>query len=1605
MKTVYLYGKLGKRFGKKWRLNASSPLEVFSAIDANSEGFLSYLSKTEEEGVKYVVLHKSPVDISCKEDLQESMVTEGSVSLVSQKKELHILPAVEGNATLFIALKLAKVGGGLTLLGKIVAAVAISFVVGAIMKALFKPPKRSDPTTTKSYLLKGNQNRQAQGVAVPVGYGRVKIGSSCIAQEKLNFRQPTKDGQRSEALESFSEITYLDLLSEGPVEGFVNQNGGSISLAGQNSGKTLDIREGVLLNNVPIKNTPADLSSEGTLNYILNEGGKLPDFKIGAEGERKIMSKQSSFVVDYDVLLYGAGPYTEVDDEAHDKTNQFRTTYAGAKKGGAKIIPHFIGNKNASKIRFEFNSTLLIQNDDGSTSPNNVRFMIMVEKDNSELNVLDPLSGCEAGLGLGLGELTIEKGGSADGHFMLSGIASGVYAFDVFVSFKRSNISSRGITFKVVKLSDEYDPSVKGGVGGIAKSRDLKLSSVSEYVEELLLYPHSAICKITFDSKNFSSLPGRAYHLKLKKVLIPSNYNPISRSYDGPWDGLFKGQADSSSSIHSISDDDRYWTDNPAWVFFDLVNSPRYGIGKYGLDEEHIDKWQLYRVAKYCDGLVSTEYPIETKSFTARSFSTPNILTQRENASGISLVGNSLGIGKDKPSQEELMQTFDIYIDSSQYRSASSAASGTQSSYSEGSFAEEFGKGESFKGKKVAFFIASRNTEFSGLGASPRLTAISKLKQRSVSQDGEIIIEERILVKSTPDKSGGGTITVTGPLFDNLSPSFAEGELIRTVGACAVQVNHPLVEPRFTSNLYITDKMEALTAINNMASIFRGITTYSAGKIMAVQDSFKNPVQLFNNSNVYSEGFSYSGGSKDQKITSSLVRFNNKDDNFKPDVVQEEDTDALQRFGFSEKETLGFGITSSSQARRLAKWVLYTSQLEVETVSFKCGKEASYLFPGSIFEVSDEMRVGKSKSGRVLGVNFTKKINKIAIVPVSGDQFKLASDEEMEVYSPSILLDKHMMDEPFVGKVELTVCVGLGNSTISNLEGRAPFERSVLDQDSEISSVFSPQILKFDGSIEYDMSLDEGGPQGQKVAATGLMLKLGFELSLSDNTFSISNHGLINGDRVSFQSEGSLPAGIDSSRRGDLAYYVIECTKHTFKVSASFGGSEINISNTGKDPLGNSGGLHYLCPEDKKKTEDALSKIMIGAPWSAKGLLASKTDAQLSADARVRLGVVDSHRGGWEKSSWLGWFRDYGDWWYIDGVGFLYMKLFDQSLDGSFWFYMGGTSVSSADSGGSYVWTNSDNSSKFWFVYWLATERASTSGWIIPYYSQDTGSIIQFFVYDSDLSMNVGDQYNINQRKMFIVGKYNGGGIKGYFVQSDTFDKKQSVSANLLTSSLPSGLGVDSSSNPVDLNKRRDDLVSIGLFKKVSISSFQAKSKSESLQGEDCIQITLVENQGVNVPDSQKVFIEDVSSDNSGGFDDLINVVYIYDPTSKSWTTSVRPWTLMKVNDFQFELIGSSSMYSSLASTNFTDKGEINFLSPAQSEAERSLEGQLFRTMSVKEGTENKYDVVGLEYNRSKFDSVDKRTVIRRPVLPIPPQADMSIPEAPDGLILTDLTR
>lgn len=115
--------------------------------------------------------------------------------------------------------------------------------------------------------------------------------------------------------------------------------------------------------------------------------------------------------------------------------------------------------------------------------------------------------------------------------------------------------------------------------------------SYTEIIDAKLAYPNSAIIGVQIDAEQFSRIPVRGYEIKGLKVKIPSNYNPLTRVYTGSWDGSF-----------TVA-----WTDNPAWVLYDIVTNDRYGLGEL-IDSTMIDKWGLYTIAQYCDVLVDNGY-------------------------------------------------------------------------------------------------------------------------------------------------------------------------------------------------------------------------------------------------------------------------------------------------------------------------------------------------------------------------------------------------------------------------------------------------------------------------------------------------------------------------------------------------------------------------------------------------------------------------------------------------------------------------------------------------------------------------------------------------------------------------------------------------------------------------------------------------------------------------------------------------------------------------------------------------------------------------------------------------------------------------------------
>ena len=161
-----------------------------------------------------------------------------------------------------------------------------------------------------------------------------------------------------------------------------------------------------------------------------------------------------------------------------------------------------------------------------------------------------------------------------------------------------ASVKNRNRYVKVYRITPETYSS--------KRTIDISINAVNEHFPYNFRYPLSAIISSTISSKSFSQLPKRTFDLKLKKIKVPSNYNAIdslgvdkrfvsnaktydgqNKIYDGEWDGTFR-----------IA-----WSDNPAWIVYDLLTNPIYGIGSSLEEREDVNIWELYKIGRYADAV------------------------------------------------------------------------------------------------------------------------------------------------------------------------------------------------------------------------------------------------------------------------------------------------------------------------------------------------------------------------------------------------------------------------------------------------------------------------------------------------------------------------------------------------------------------------------------------------------------------------------------------------------------------------------------------------------------------------------------------------------------------------------------------------------------------------------------------------------------------------------------------------------------------------------------------------------------------------------------------------------------------------------------------
>lgn len=276
-------------------------------------------------------------------------------------------------------------------------------------------------------------------------------------------------------------------------------------------------------------------------------------------------------------------------------------------------------------------------------------------------------------------------------------------------------------------------------------------ASYTEIIDTQFAYPNTALVGIMFDSEYFNAIPQRNYEIKGIKLRVPSNYDPATRQYNGLWDGTFK-----------IA-----WSDNPAWVLFDILTNTRYGLGQR-LGEINIDKWALYNVAQYCDQLVPDGFGNKEPRFTCNAW-----LTEQKSAYELIndicsifraipvWTGTELTVIQDRPSDPVWIYTNANVVDGEFTRQYSALKSRHNAIH------VEYLDKSDFYQKKIEYVSDDELIRKHGLNVK-KVTAFGCTSRGQAYRTGRWILETEKLEKETITFSVGreGLMHIPGDIFE-----------------------------------------------------------------------------------------------------------------------------------------------------------------------------------------------------------------------------------------------------------------------------------------------------------------------------------------------------------------------------------------------------------------------------------------------------------------------------------------------------------------------------------------------------------------------------------------------------------------------------------------------------------------------------------------------------------------------------------------------------------------------------------------------------------------------------------------------------------------------
>ena len=830
--------------------------------------------------------------------------------------------------------------------------------------------------------------------------------------DDLNVLKPS--AHKPAKLESVGIYKTIDLISEGPIAGLCDAQGNLIPLVDGADTLNENGLKGIYLNDVPVKN-----SRGGTLNYqrILSEikygtlnQGLMKDneqkslsflrssqtFNVGLKlpglnkkqsnnfsGDTKIVGGVVQYGASFKPQIYKSGPQVEgpsgfglVDPEydIYSWTDPSAPIIDGIGSGSNSVMNQMVtvgdeanfvsvftrvgGLESASysmvdRMREAFAVQPVvyhhtITNDNVTDIEINLFVDQLFLRDVNPEMAKDPLNNTA---------FFVIKIGYEDSDRLIgddSGTGDTFYVF-VPISGLCTSKYERSYAFPLPVIAEDRDRRVSiclaheepvpeaVAVGAI--QRQAGVATVTEIVDSPLVYPHSAIMATLIDARSFGRVPKRTFDMKLLKIKIPTNYDSENREYSGNWTGQWAKY--------------KQWSNNPAWVFYDMMSSKRYGLAKYGFGDDIVDKWNLYSIGKYCDELVETGY---------RPANLPLHFSIHSNGAVVFI--NDKGSNPDGSAlgEDTLRDMFPEGETVALYKLKDESGTALNRGFRR-RIGESFYDIDAEGGPTFSFNIHKIiNSEYIFM-------LYEDLEQQYTDYNDTFGPAEQ-LSKIAPNLWIANYLTTqsavgaTSDVVKDYMAGYTLGSSVST-GRVVVEKNlyKPVLEPRFSTNIYLDREQDAYNCLNDLAAIFRGMVYWNNGFVFISNDQSREAVMVFTNSNVQSGVFTYTGSAKSTRFTSVLVRYNDAQDSYKPKVEYIEDAASIRKYGYLEKKIIALGTTSRSQAYRLGKWFLYTNQLETDLVQFKAGVESTYLRPGDVIKVQDSLKNTKRYGGRVKAID------------------------------------------------------------------------------------------------------------------------------------------------------------------------------------------------------------------------------------------------------------------------------------------------------------------------------------------------------------------------------------------------------------------------------------------------------------------------------------------------------------------------------------------------------------------------------------------------------------------------------------------------------------